>query len=376
MNAESLPKARAAALRAPALALWLAVGLAACQQSEPAPEPVRAARFAKVALESATASHEYAAEVKARIESRLGFRVGGKLVERKVEVGEAVKAAQALARLDPEDLRLGQDSARAALSSAQASHALAAAEYQRFRELLVQGFISAAELERREAALKAALAALEQARAQLAVQDNQARYATLLADAPGVVTAVEAEPGQVVAAGATVIRLARDGPRDAVFSVPEDRLATMRSLVGQRDALRVRPWGSSRLLPATLRELAAAADASTRTYLAKADLGSAAVSLGQTASVLVASPDAAVIKLPLTAIWSNGGVTSVWLLDAASMTVRPQPVQVGGVEGSSVLVGAGLQPGQEVVVAGVHVLSSGQKLTRYAPPAAAAAASQ
>ena len=376
MNAESLPKARAAALRAPALALWLAVGLAACQQSEPAPEPVRAARFAKVALESATASHEYAAEVKARIESRLGFRVGGKLVERKVEVGEAVKAAQALARLDPEDLRLGQDSARAALSSAQASHALAAAEYQRFRELLVQGFISAAELERREAALKAALAALEQARAQLAVQDNQARYAILLADAPGVVTAVEAEPGQVVAAGATVIRLARDGPRDAVFSVPEDRLATMRSLVGQRDALRVRPWGSSRLLPATLRELAAAADASTRTYLAKADLGSAAVSLGQTASVLVASPDAAVIKLPLTAIWSNGGVTSVWLLDAASMTVRPQPVQVGGVEGSSVLVGAGLQPGQEVVVAGVHVLSSGQKLTRYAPPAAAAAASQ
>ena len=376
MNAESLPKARAAALRAPALALWLAVGLAACQQSEPAPEPVRAARFAKVALESATASHEYAAEVKARIESRLGFRVGGKLVERKVEVGEAVKASQALARLDPEDLRLGQDSARAALSSAQASHALAAAEYQRFRELLVQGFISAAELERREAALKAALAALEQARAQLAVQDNQARYAILLADAPGVVTAVEAEPGQVVAAGATVIRLARDGPRDAVFSVPEDRLATMRSLVGQRDALRVRPWGSSRLLPATLRELAAAADASTRTYLAKADLGSAAVSLGQTASVLVASPDAAVIKLPLTAIWSNGGVTSVWLLDAASMTVRPQPVQVGGVEGSSVLVGAGLQPGQEVVVAGVHVLSSGQKLTRYAPPAAAAAASQ
>lgn len=376
MNAESLPKARAAALRAPALALWLAVGLAACQQSEPAPEPVRAARFAKVALESATASHEYAAEVKARIESRLGFRVGGKLVERKVEVGEAVKASQALARLDPEDLRLGQDSARAALSSAQASHALAAADHQRFRELLLQGFISAAELERREAALTAALAALEQARAQLAVQDNQARYATLLADAPGVVTAVEAEPGQVVAAGATVIRLARDGPRDAVFSVPEDRLATMRALVGQRDALRVRPWGSSRLLPATLRELAAAADPSTRTYLAKADLGSAAVSLGQTASVLVASPDAAVIKLPLTAIWSDGGVTSVWLLDAASMTVRPQPVQVGGVEGSSVLVGAGLQPGQEVVVAGVHVLSSGQKLTRYAPPAAAAAASQ
>jgi RND family efflux transporter MFP subunit len=178
-----------------------------------------------------------------------------------------------------------------------------------------------------------ARAALDQARAQSAVQGNQADYAVLRADAAGVITAVEAEPGQVVAAGAAVLRLAQDGPRDAVFSIPEDKLALVRALEGKPGAVKVQPWGSSELLPATVREIAAATDAVTRTFLVKADVGRAEVKLGQTAAVMVETPRiAGVIKLPLSALVELQGKTSVWLLDAQSMTVRAQPVQASGAE--------------------------------------------
>lgn len=348
--------------------------LAACSKTEPAAEPVRAVRTLAVAAESAGGVHEYAGEVRARIESRLGFRVGGKIVRRQAELGDTVKAGQVLAQLDPQDLRLSQDSARAALASAQASHALAEADYKRYQELLAQGFISAAELERRDTTLKAARASLEQARAQAAVQGNQAGYATLVADASGVITAVDAEPGQVVAAGAPVLRLAHDGPRDVVFSVPEDREAMVRALEGRPGALRVRLWGSTETLPATVREVAAATDAVTRTFLVKADVGRAPFKLGQTATALVDLPRSdGVIKLPLSALVEADGKTSVWLLDAASMTVKTQPVQLAGAEGNHAIVAAGLAPGQEVVTAGVHVLTPGQKVRRYAEPIVAAA---
>ncbi|WP_421885420.1 efflux RND transporter periplasmic adaptor subunit [Methylibium sp.] len=348
--------------------------LAACSRHEPAPEPVRAVRTLTVAGDVAGGRYEFAAEVKARVESRLGFRVGGKILQRDVDLGDSVKAGQVLARLDPRDLRLGEDSARAALSSAQAGHDLAAADYKRYQELLAQGFISAAELERRDATLKAARATLDQAHAQSAVQGNQAGYASLRADAAGVITAVEAEPGQVVAAGAPVLRLAQDGPRDAVFSVPEDKLALVRAMEGQAGAVKVQPWGSSELLPATVREIAAATDAATRTFLVKADVGGAEVKLGQTAAVIVETPRiAGVIKLPLGALVELQGKTSVWLLDAQTMTVQAQPVQASGAEGNAVIVTAGLMPGQEVVTAGVHVLTPGQKVRRYAEPSATAA---
>ncbi|WP_428425201.1 efflux RND transporter periplasmic adaptor subunit [Methylibium sp.] len=356
-----------------------ALALLACARPEPAPAPVRAVRTLTVTGGVAGSRHEFAAEVKARVESRLGFRVGGKIVKRPVDLGDSVKAGQVLAQLDPGDLRLGEDSARAALSSAQASFELAAADFKRYQELLAQGFISAAELERRDATLKAAQATLDQARAQSAVQGNQAGYASLRADAGGVITAVEAEPGQVVAAGASVVRLAHDGPRDAVFSVPEDKLALVRALEGRAGAVKVQPWGSNELLPATVREIAAATDVATRTFLVKADVGSAAVKLGQTAAVIVETPKlGSVIKLPLGALVELGGKTSVWLLDTATMTVKAQSVEASGAEGNVVIVTAGLVPGQEVVTAGVHVLTPGQKVKRFVeavppvPPAASA----
>lgn len=362
--------------------LVLSLALAGCSRPEAPADPVRAVRTQVVADGTQVASHEYAAEIRARTESRLGFRVGGKLQSRAVNLGDPVRPGQVLAQLDGQDLRLGQDAARAALSAAQTQLDQASADFKRFKELRDQGFIGAAELERRETAVKAARAQWEQARAQLAVQGNQASYASLVADAAGVVTGVEAEPGQVVAAGAPIVRLAHDGPRDAVFSVPEDRVGSIRALLGKAGGVRLLPWGSQDAVPATVREVAAAADPATRTFLVKADTGTAPVRLGQTASVRVDAPPVdGAIRLPLSAVVESQGRSMVWLFDRTSMTVRQQPVTVAGADGNQVLIAQGLKPGDEVVTAGTHVLTPGQKVKPFtalaggAPAASAPSAS-
>ncbi|MEI6028534.1 MAG: efflux RND transporter periplasmic adaptor subunit [Betaproteobacteria bacterium] len=344
--------------------------LAGCQPPPAAVEPVRAVRTWVVSTAPAQAQLEFAAEVRPRVESRLGFRVGGKLVERPVQVGQMVRQGQTLARLDPQDLQLGQEAARAALAAAQAQLDVADSEFKRFITLREQGFISGAELERREAGVKSARAAVEQARAQLRVQANQSNYSALVADTAGVITAVEAEPGMVVAPGATVVRLAHDGARDAWFNIPEDRVAALRALQGRSGLLQVRLWGAdTRTWPATVREIAAAADPTTRTFLVKADLGQAPVALGQTATVVVPGAAApAALILPLTALFEHQGKTQVWVLDRTSMAVQMRTVQPLAPQGNQIVIAGGLQPGETIVTAGVHTLSPGQKVTLYVEP--------
>lgn len=349
--------------------------LAACSRPAPAPEPVRAVRTMTVQAGSAGGAHDYAAEVRARTEVRLSFRVGGKLVQRPVNVGDVVRAGQLLARIDAQDLKLGHDAARASVGAAEVNSAQAGADFRRFKDLRDQGFISAAELERRETTLRAAQLQLDQARAQAGVQGNQAAYATLAADAAGVVTAVDAEVGAVLGAGTPVLRMAVDGPRDIVFAVPEDGVDAMRALLGRGGGVKVRLWGAAaaETLPATVREVAAAADPATRTFLIKADIGRVPVRLGQTATVVVELPPVAGIsKLPLTAVFESRGQTSVWLLDTTSMSVKPQPIVVAGADGNEVVVAAGLAPGQVVVTAGVHTLTPGQKVKLFTAAAAPA----
>lgn len=354
--------------------MWMGLLLlTACARPEPPPAPVRAVRTITVAATTTSVVHDYAAEIRARSESRLGFRVAGKLLSRDVQLGDRVRPGQVLARLDGQDLRLGAEAARAGVQAANVQLDLATADLRRFRELREQGFIGAAELERREAGVRSAQSQLDQAKAQLGVQGNQAGYATLVADAAGVVTAVEAEPGQVLAAGTPVLRLAYDGPRDAVFSVPEDRVAAFRALTGKPGLLRLQPWGQSAEVAAVVREVAAAADPVTRTFLVKADVGAAPVSLGQTATVRVAGAAAeAVVKLPLTALLEAKGQSVVWLLEPGAMTVRQQAVTVQGADGNQVVIASGLKPGDQVVTAGTHVLTPGQKVRRYTEPGVAA----
>lgn len=356
------------------LAAVLTVLVSGCSKQAAAPEPERAVRTQLVSAGTASASHEYAAEVKARVESRLSFRVPGKLLSRSVNLGDTVKPGQVLARIDGQDLKLAEAAAAAAVAAARTTRDQAGADYKRFVDLQRQGFISAAELERRDSAFKAAQAQLDQAKAQANVQANQAGYAQLVADGAGVVTGVDAEPGQVLAAGSPVLRVALDGPRDLIFSVPEDQVARVRAAASLPGALQVRLWGSPQTFPLTLREVAAAADPVTRTFLVKADAGKLDVKLGQSATVVLALPQrAGVMKLPLSAVLQQGGKTSVWVLDSASMTVKPVAVQVGGAEGNEVVIVGGLSAGQEVVVAGVHVLNPGQKVKRYVPPRATGA---
>ncbi|MDM4767424.1 efflux RND transporter periplasmic adaptor subunit [Pelomonas sp. SE-A7] len=364
-----MPKVRTA------LVLLALAALAACSKQAAAPEPERAVRTLKLDSASAGMVLEFAAEVKARTESRLSFRVGGKLLSRKVNLGDMVKSGQVLAQLDSQDLVLAQEAAKAAMLAARTNRDQLGAELKRFMELREQGFISAAELERRDAAFKAAQAQLEQARAQASVQGNQATYAQLLADHAGVVTGVDAEPGMVVGAGTPIVRVAEDGPRDVVFAVPEDKVSLLRAAASQSGALKIRPWGQGQAVqPLTLREVSAAADPVTRTFLFKADAGRGELKLGQTATVLLELPRTNnVIKLPLSAVLELQGKSSVWVLDGPSMTVKSQAVQVGGVDGNEVVIAAGLTPGQEVVVAGVHVLTPGQKVRRYETPGKPAA---
>ncbi len=342
-----------------------ALALAACTP-EPAPqEPVRAVKVVTVGASNFESTPEFAGEVRPRIESRLGFRVAGKLVRRQADLGQRVKAGQALAQLDPQDLRLAADSARAQVAAVMTNRDLAAADFKRYAALKDQNVISAAELERRETTLKAAQAQLDQAQAQLSAQRNQAGYATLLADVAGVVTGVDAEPGQVVSAGTPVVRIAQDGPRDVVFSVPEDKVAMVRT--GSDVAIRV--WSGNRNLAGKVREVSASADPVTRTFQVKVWIdGPDAPALGSTVTVLPQSlghAGAVIIKLPTSALRQEGLATAVWVLDPRTMLLKSQPVQIATADGNETVIASGLQPGMVVVVAGVHVLSAGQKVTLY-----------
>lgn len=342
-----------------------ALVLTACSKPAPTEEPIRAVKVITVGVEGMLSGAEFAGEVRARVDSRLGFRVGGKIVRRQAELGQRVKAGQVLAQLDPQDYQLAAQAAKAQVAVAATNRDLAAADFKRYKELRDQNFISGAELERRDATLKAAQAQVDQAQAQLSGQGNQAAYTTLVADVSGVVTAVEAEPGQVVAAGTPVVRIAQDGPRDVVFSVPEDRVA----LIKPGSIVDVRAWSATVALKGVVREVAASADPVTRTFGVKVSLDAKdALPLGTTVSVVPHAFDRSgvpVIKLPTSALRQDGKSSAVWVLDTASMIVKLQPIQIATADGNDVVVAAGLQPGMQVVAAGVHVLSPGQKVTIY-----------
>ena len=348
------------------------VGLSACKPADNRPEPVRAVKLMQIQTADVHEGLEFAGEVRARVESRLGFRVAGKLVARHVELGQRVKPGQRLADLDPRDYELAADAARAQVRAAQTQLELAQADFKRYQELKAQSFISGAELERRETTLKAAQAQWDQAQAQSRAQINQVGYTRLMADHGGVVTAIEAEVGQVLAAGTPVVRVAQEGANDVVIALPEDKLGLLK--VGQMVA--VKPWGTETQTKAQVRDIAASADAVTRTFAVKLSLPKGdGLPLGSTVQVVLPRTDVwsrqPAIQLPTSALRQEGGKTAVWVLDAASMTVRLQTIEIGTADGNQVVVSSGLQAGQEVVVAGVHVLSPGQKVTRYVPATAA-----
>jgi multidrug efflux system membrane fusion protein len=340
--------------------------LAACSKDAPPPEDVRPVRALTLAAGGVRASTEFSGDVRPRYESRLGFRVGGKISARKVDVGSGVRRGTLLMQLDPQDLRLGQAQAQASLRAAQTNADLARAELKRYQDLRSQNFVSQAVLDQKVAAARSSQASVEAARAQLNEQANQTGYASLVSDIDGVVTGIDAEVGQVVQAGTPVVRVARTDEKEVVIGVPEDQVDELR----QAGEVKVRLWADpNRSIAGKIREISPVADPATRTYTVKVSIpASEDVRLGMTAVVDIVRQSGAAtgaqMRAPLSSLVQNKGASAVWVIEGANgaQQVKLQPVQVGGVTGNDVLLTAGVRPGQAIVTAGVNLLKNGQKV--------------
>ena len=352
-----------------ALIILLPVTLAACEAPSPPPKSPQLVRAITVGAAPAAATYQFAGEVKPRHESRLAFRLSGKLIERQVEMGARVRAGQALAQLDRADLRLAARAAESRVAAAQTAFDQARANLARYTTLREKNFISDAELERHRSAFSAAQATLDSARAEADLTRNQLEYTTLHAEFDGVITALDAEPGQVVGAGQPVMQLAREGDWEIALFVPEDMLGVLRGA----QSITVSLWAvPNKNWPARVREIAPSADPLTRTFAVRLTMPEAMpLQLGMSASVRVqGAPVDARIRLPLAALIAQGSGSAVWVIDPASQTVRRQAVVTGATVDNEVLIESGVPPGAVVVSAGAQQLHDNQPVRVLQPSAA------
>ena len=350
----------------------LALILSGCSKEAPPPPPVPPVVLAQVKAGAGDAASVFAGEVKPRHEADLAFRIGGKLVARTVDTGARVKRGQLLARLDPADVALQTDAAKAALAAADADHTFARAEAQRYERLHAEKFVSASAVEQKKNLANAALARLDQARAQLAVAQNQAAYASLVAPDDGVITAILVEAGQVVAAGQPVMKLAREDEREVAISVPENRLRELR----EAREIGVFLWANPRqVYAARVREVAPAVDPVTRTFAVRVSILDAdpAIQWGMTANVgLRGAERGTAVLIPAPALYRKDGAPAVWVFDAKARTVALRPVEIAQFREDGVVIGAGLADGEWIVAAGVNKLQPGQVVRPYEGGAGAA----
>ena len=337
-----------------------AAALAGCSKPAEKTEDIRPVRAMVLASSDVDVNAEFSGEVRARVESRLGFRVGGKIVSRKVDVGTLVKHGQVLMQLDPQDLQLSQAQALAGLRAAETNRDLAKAELKRYQELRSKNFVSQAVLDAKDSTYKAAQANVDASQAAYRGQSNQAAYASLVSDVDGVVTAVDAEVGQVVQPGTPVVRVAKQGEKEIVIGLPEDKVETLRRVPD----VQVRLWADpSNVVAGKIREISPVADPSTRTYTVKVVIPDSLseAKLGMTAVVQFASKTAKPqIKVPLTALYYEKSASSVWVVEGG--VVKLVPVTIDGAAGNEIVLAGGVKPGQTVVTAGVNLLKPGQKV--------------
>jgi RND family efflux transporter MFP subunit len=343
------------------LAAALVSGVAACQEPTAATRPTeRPVLVSRVAYEQRIPDRSFVGTIKPRVESDLGFRISGKVARRLVTAGDRVKTGQVLATLDDADLKLQREQAEAEIRAADASLAQAEAELGRISTLRKSGWSTVTGYDRQKAATEEARGRLVRAERALALAQNALSYATLTADADGVVTATQIEPGQVVAAGQPAVRLARTGEKEAVVSVPEALVEQLRG-----GAASVGLWaGAGTRYAATLRELSPSADAVTRTYQARYAIPQAGddVQLGMTAIVTVgASAGDRVARLPLSALYNQGNGPAVWVVSEDG-ALALKPVSIAALEAREVLITGGVAEGEQVVSLGVQKLDAGQKV--------------
>lgn len=323
----------------------------ACGKEAPPPDPPRPVLTSILGASDESAAVSYSGEVRSRFETPLGFRIPGKIAARLVDAGAQVKAGDELARLDPADTALSAAAADAQLD-------LAAADVRRYRELRERNFVSQAALDAQETGFKAA-------RAQADLARNQSSYTVLRADQAGVVELVAAEVGQVVAAGQTVMRLARTDTPEVAVAIPESRMPEMRLLKTAEISL----WADEQArYQGVLRELSPVADALTRTYAARVSIidPDARVRLGMTANVKFlrnrnGATSGSRLSVPLTAIFQQERRPALWIV-GADQTISLRPVTVSSYTETTAILDGGALAGERIVVAGVHKLSAGEKI--------------
>jgi multidrug efflux system membrane fusion protein len=301
----------------------------------------------------------YPGEVRARLESELAFRIGGKVLKRLVDVGERVKAGQVLAELDPQDVRLQLEAARAQVSAAEANLKLVRSERDRYKILMNRQLVSRSQYDNAENLYRAGEARLQQIKAEYNVANNQAGYARLRANQNGVIAKRLLEAGQVVSAGQTVFTLAADGEREVLISLPEQNVERVK--VGQE--VEVELWSQAdQRFPGRIRELAPAADPQSRTFAARVAFteGKVPADLGQSARVFIRVAGDVPLAVPLSALTAEKDAPYVWVVDPASSKLQRTPVTIGAYTETNVPVLSGLQADDWVVAAGVQVLREGQ----------------
>lgn len=346
--------------------ITISLFLTACEKPVEPPPPPRPALVVVVGKTLTNQDMVLVGEVKSRFEANLAFRINGKIIERLVDVGAIVKKGQVLAKLDAADANLSAAAATADVRAAEANHALAKAEVERQRTLFNKKFISASALDLREAELKTSSARLQQVKAQAAVSGNQSRYTALVANSDGVVTQINAEPGQVIEAGTMIAQVVDTKQIEVLVAVPESRMANLK--IG--DPVTIKLWAQSdATYQGKIREIAPAANSATRAFDVRVALTNAntAVRLGMTAGVRFAQNDSLEdMVIPSAAITKIDGKTSVWVIDKSTQSqigiANPREVSVGQFTEQGVMIMSGLQAGEMVAVAGVHTLIKGQKV--------------
>jgi RND family efflux transporter MFP subunit len=351
----------------PLMALLAALMLAGCQaQTAPVAKIERPVQVQRVVYGNGASARDFVGVVRARHETDLGFRVGGKIVTRPVNIGDRVRAGEIIARLDPRDFKLQVESTEAELAAAMSNLTQAAADLDRYTTLKARGYAAVAEFDRKKAANDEADGRVMRARRAVDLARNQLDYADLKANADGVITATHAEPGQVVAVGQPVALLAHRGEKEAVVAMPETWLRDVR----QSNAT-VRLWANgNRRFQATLRELSPQADPATRTYAARFTILDAddAVAFGMTATVTLERADEqAVARLPLSSVLNRGKGPAVYLVDDSGELVLRQ-VTVAAFTEDAALVSSGISNGDRIVTLGVQKLEAGVKVRAVEQP--------
>jgi len=333
------------------------------------PELPRPVRFMQVGMSSLSDISYLPGEVRPRFEQRYGFRVAGKIARRLVDVGQEVKVGQVLAVLDSQDVLPAINAQAAQVEVAKTDFKLQQSETKRQQELRDKGFVSGAALERQVATAEVADARVKAALSQLSSAQNGLNFQTLRADKAGVVIAVDAEAGSVVAAGQSVLRVAQLGEKEIIINVSERSVGLIKSAKGFAAHFDALP---GKLYAAQLRELSPAADAASRTYTARLSIINAddAVKLGMSATVRMALSEAQAMVIPNTALYTRDNATRVWLVDRATETVRAVEIKTGESTNEGIAVLTGLKPGDLVVTAGANLLQPGQKVRLIDAPAA------